>query len=114
MTRIKRGVTKHKTHKKILDQAKGMRGRNRTNYRLAKMVVVRSKVHAYRDRKLKKRVFRALWIVRLNAALRAAGMTYGRFVAVAKAKNMLIDRKNLSNIAAEYPAVFEKMLAAVK
>ena len=114
MTRIKRGVTKHKTHKKILDQAKGFRGRNRTNYRLAKMVVVRSKVHAYRDRKLKKRVFRALWIVRLNAAVRAAGLTYGRFISMMNAKGILIDRKNLSNIAAEYPAAFEKILAAVK
>lgn len=114
MTRVKRGITAHKTHKKILSQAKGMRGRNRTNFRLAKMVVARSKVHAYRDRKLEKRVFRSLWIVRLNAALRAAGLSYGRFVAMLKAKNVLLDRKVLSNIAAEHPAAFDKIVAAVK
>lgn len=104
----------HKRHKKVLKSVKGFRGRQRTNFKLAKMVSIKAKVHAYRDRKLKKSDFRSLWIVRLNAALRAKGLNYSRFIKMLNEKKILLDRKALSNLAAQYPEVFEKIVEQVK
>lgn len=114
MTRIKRGVASHSRHKKVLKSVKGFVGRQRTNFKLAKAAALKSKLHAYRDRKLKKRTFRSLWITRLSAALKMHGLSYSRFVRMMKEKNVVVDRKVLSNIAAMYPEVFEKVLEAVK
>ncbi|WP_375655910.1 50S ribosomal protein L20, partial [Bartonella sp. AA83SXKL] len=80
MARVKRGVTAHAKHKKVLKQAEGFYGRRKNTIRAAKAAVDRSKQYAYRDRKNRKRTFRALWIQRINAAVRAEGLTYGRFI----------------------------------
>jgi len=114
MTRVKRGVMVHKRHKKVLDSVKGFRGRTRTNFKLAKAADRKAKMHAHRDRKLKKRVFRTLWIARLSAALEAEGVSYSRFIRMMKDKKVEIDRKALSNIAAQYPEVFSQIVALVK
>jgi len=114
MTRIKRGTLTHKRHKKILKTVQGFRGRQRTNFKLAKRASIKAKVHAYRDRKLKKRDFRSLWIVRLNAALQGEGIKYRDFIKKLKEKNILLNRQVLSNIAAQYPEVFKKIVEMVK
>ncbi len=114
MTRVKRGVMVHKRHKKVLKAVKGFRGRTRTNFKLAKAADRKAKMHAYRDRKLKKRDFRSLWISRLTAALKLHGLNYSRFVKMMKEKKVEIDRKALSNIAAQYPEVFEQIVKLVK
>ena len=114
MTRIKRGTITHKRHKRVLKEAKGVRGRLRTNFKLAKMVTKKAKIHAYRDRKLKKADFRSLWIARMNAALRGEGLKYSVFIKQLKEKNIVINRKVLSNLAAQYPEVFKKIVEIVK
>ncbi len=114
MTRIKRGVMTHKRHKKILKAAKGFQGRQRTNFKLAKAATLKAKIHAYRDRKLKKRTFRSLWITRLSAAAKMHGLNYSLLVKQMKEKSMLLDRKVLSNIAAMYPEVFGKIIEGLK
>lgn len=114
MTRIKRGTVVHKRHKKILKQTKGMRGRIRTNFKLAKVAALKAKIHAYRDRKLKKADFRSLWIARMNAALRMEGLKYSTFIKKLKDKKIILNRKVLSNLAAQYPEVFKKIVEIVK
>ncbi len=114
MTRVKRGVQTKKRHKKVLKAAKGYRGKRSTTFKLAKIAVIHARVDATRDRKLKKRTFRSLWIIRLNAAVRAAGMKYSTFIKVLKDKNIMLNRKVLSNIAAVYPEVFKKIVDKVK
>src|ERR1051326_8925311 len=99
MARIKRGVTTHAKHKRILDQAKEYRGRRKNNIRVARQAVEKAGQYAYRDRKVKKRNFRALWIQRINAAVREAGLTYSQFIHGAKLAGIELDRKVMADLA---------------
>src|SRR5215471_11657732 len=103
MPRIKRGVTTRAKHKRILDQAKGYRGRRKNTIRTARQAVEKAGQYAYRDRKVKKRTFRALWIQRINAAARANGLTYGRLIDGLKKAGIVLDRKVLADIAVREP-----------
>ncbi|MDT6939786.1 50S ribosomal protein L20 [Brucella pseudogrignonensis] len=114
MARVKRGVTAHAKHKKVLDQASGFRGRRKNTIRTAKAAVDRSKQYAYRDRKNRKRTFRALWIQRINAAVREQGLTYGRFIDGLAKAGIEIDRKVLSDIAIHKPDAFGALVASAK
>ncbi|MDP9095313.1 MAG: 50S ribosomal protein L20 [Pseudomonadota bacterium] len=106
MARVKRGVTTHARHKKVLKQSKGFVGRSSTNYRIALERLEKSLQYAYRDRRQKKRDFRGLWIQRINAAVREHGITYSRFIAGLKAAQIELDRKVLAAIAFDDPASF--------
>src|SRR2546428_11808717 len=106
MARVKRGVTAHAKHKKVLKAAKGYYGRRKNTIRVAKQAVERAQQYAYRDRKRKKRSFRALWIQRLNAAGRPFGPTYSRFIARLGKAGVVVDRKVLSDLAIPEPAAF--------
>src|SRR5215213_5819984 len=106
MARVKRGVTAHAKHKKVLEQAKGFYGRRSTTIRTAKAAVDKAGQYAYRDRRVKKRAFRALWIQRINAAARLEGMTYSRFISGLEKAGIEIDRKVLSDIASADPVAF--------
>ena len=99
MARIKRGVTTRAKHKRILENAKGYYGRRKNTIRIARQAVEKAGQYAYRDRKVKKRSFRALWIQRINAAVRAEGLTYGQFIHALKLANIDLDRKVLADIA---------------
>ena len=114
MPRVKRGVTARARHKKVLKQAKGFRGRRKNVYRVAKQAVMKAGQYAYRDRRQKKRQFRALWIARINAAVRELGMTYSAFMAGLKRANIDIDRKVLADIAVADKAAFAKIAGQVK
>ncbi len=114
MARVKRGVTAHAKHKKVLKQAEGFYGRRKNTIRAAKAAVDRSKQYAYRDRKNRKRSFRALWIQRINAAVRTEGLTYGRFIDGLAKAGIEIDRKVLSDIAIHEPSTFSQLVAAAK
>ena len=110
MARVKRGVTTHARHKKILDLAKGYRGRGSKAYRVAIEKVEKGLQYAYRDRRNKKRDFRGLWIQRINAACREHGMPYSHFIAGIKAANIDIDRKVMAAIAFDDPASFAALV----
>ncbi|MCQ8278081.1 50S ribosomal protein L20 [Acetobacteraceae bacterium KSS8] len=114
MARVKRGVTTHARHKKVLAQSKGFVGRSSTNYRIALERLEKSLQYAYRDRRNKKREFRALWIQRINAAVREHGLTYSRFIAGLNTAGIEIDRKVLSAIAYDDPAAFGEIVGKVK
>ncbi len=114
MPRVKRGVTAHARHKKILALAKGYRGRRKNVYRIAKQAVMKAGQYAYRDRRTRKRVFRQLWIARINAASRELGVTYSRFMAGLKKAQIDIDRKVLSDMAIHDPAGFASIVDKVK
>ena len=114
MPRVKRGVTARARHKKVLALAKGYRGRRKNVYRIAKQAVMKAGQYAYRDRRAKKRVFRALWIARINAASRGLGLTYSKFVAGLKKAEIEIDRKVLADLAVRDPAGFASIFAKVK
>lgn len=114
MARVKRGVTAHAKHKKVLKQAEGFYGRRKNTIRAAKAAVDRSKQYAYRDRKNRKRTFRALWIQRINAAVRAEGLTYGRFIDGLSKAGIEVDRKVLSDIAIHEKAAFSALVASAK
>ena len=114
MPRVKRGVTARARHKKILALAKGYRGRRKNVYRVAKQAVMKAGQYAYRDRRAKKRVFRALWIARINAGARSHGVTYSRFIAGLKKLSIELDRKVLSDMAINDPAAFGAIVAKVK
>lgn len=114
MARVKRGVTSHAKHKKVLKQAEGFRGRRKNTIRAAKAAVDRSKQYAYRDRKNRKRTFRALWIQRINAAVRLHGLTYGRFIDGLGKSGIEIDRKVLSDMAIHEPAAFVALVESAK
>jgi large subunit ribosomal protein L20 len=103
MSRVKRGVTAHARHKKVLDQAKGYRGRRGSVYRIAKQAVMKAGQYAYRDRRQRKRQFRSLWIVRINAAARELGLTYSVMMNGLKKASIEVDRKVLADLA-----VFDK------
>ena len=114
MPRVKRGVTAHARHKKILKLAKGFRGRRKNVFRIAKQAVMKAGQYAYRDRRTRKRVFRQLWIARINAASRGLGVTYSKFMAGLKKANIEIDRKVLSDMAIHDPAGFASIVDKVK
>jgi large subunit ribosomal protein L20 len=114
MPRVKRGVTARARHKKVLKQAKGFRGRRKNVYRVAKQAVMKAGQYAYRDRRQKKRQFRALWIARINAAVRELGMSYSTFMAGLKRANIDIDRKVLADLAVADKAAFDKIAGQVK
>lgn len=110
MSRVKRGVTAHARHKKILKLAKGYRGRGGTNFRIAIEKVEKGLQYAYRDRRTRKRNFRALWIQRINAGVREHGLTYGRFINGLKLAGVELDRKILSDIATREPEAFKALV----
>ena len=114
MARVKRGVTSHAKHKKVLDAAKGFYGRRKNTIRIAKQAVEKSLQYAYRDRKVRKRNFRALWIQRINAAVREHGLTYGRFIDGLNKAGIEIDRKVLSDLAIHEPQAFAALVAKSK
>ena len=114
MPRVKRGVTARARHKKILALAKGYRGRRKNVFRIAKQAVMKAGQYAYRDRRTRKRVFRALWIARINAASRSMGITDSKFMAGMKKAAIDIDRKMLAELAVNDPAAFGAIVAKVK
>ena len=109
MARVKRGVQAHARHKKVIRLAKGYSGRRKNVYRVAKQAVSKAGQYAYRDRKQKKRVFRALWIVRINAAARQCGLSYSRFINGLMKADIEIDRKVLADLAVNDPSAFEAL-----
>jgi large subunit ribosomal protein L20 len=114
MPRVKRGVTARARHKKVLALAKGFRGRRKNVFRIAKQAVMKAGQYAYRDRRTKKRVFRQLWIARINAATRGLGLTYSKFIAGLKKAQIDLDRKVLSDMAIRDPAAFAAIVDKVK
>jgi len=114
MPRVKRGVTAHRRHKKILKQAKGYYGARSRVYRVAIQAVTKAGQYAYRDRRVKKRNFRALWITRINAQARAEGMSYSRLIAGLKKANIELDRKVLADIAVHDKAAFANIVTQAK
>jgi len=114
MARVKRGVTTHARHKKVLKASKGFVGRSSTNYRIALERLEKSLQYAYRDRRNKKRDFRGLWIQRINAAVREQGITYSRFMAGLKATGIEMDRKILAALAYDDPISFAAVVEQVK
>jgi len=114
MARVKRGVTAHARHKKVLKQAKGYYGRRKNTIRTAKQAVEKAHQYAYRDRKVKKRNFRALWIQRINAAARSLGLTYGRMIDGLSKAGIEVDRKVLSDLAIHEPAAFAALAEQAK
>ena len=109
MARVKRGVTAHAKHKKVLKAAKGYYGRRKNTIRVAKQAVEKALQYGYRDRKRKKRTFRALWIQRINAAVREHGLTYGRFIDGLNKAGIDVDRKVLADIAVKDAAGFKTL-----
>ena len=114
MSRVKRGVTAHARHKKLLKAASGYRGRSSTSYRVAIEKVEKGLQYAFRDRRAKKRSFRALWIQRINAAVREHGLTYSRFIAGIKAAGIEMDRKVMAALAYDEPAAFAALVDQAK
>jgi len=114
MARVKRGVTAHARHKKVLKQAKGFYGRRKNTIRTAKQAVEKANQYAYRDRKVRKRNFRALWIQRINAAARSLGLTYGRMIDGLSKAGIEVDRKVLSDLAIHEPAAFAALAEQAK
>jgi len=114
MARVKRGITTHARHKKVLKQSKGFFGRSSTNYRIALERLEKSLQYAYRDRRVKKREFRGLWIQRINAATREHGLTYSRFIAGLKLAGIEMDRKVLAALAYDDPTSFGEVVKTVQ
>jgi len=110
MARIKRGVTKHARHKKVIKQAKGARGRQKNTFRAAHQRVEKNLQYAYRDRRTRKRNFRALWIQRINAGAREHGLTYSQFMNGVHKAGIEIDRKIMSDLAVREPAAFKAIV----
>ena len=114
MSRIKRGTTTRTKHKRILDQAKGFYGRRKNTIRIARQAVEKAGQYAYRDRKVNKRNFRALWIQRINAAVRSEGLTYSQFMHGVKLAGIELDRKVMADLAMNEGAVFTTIIAQAK
>ena len=114
MPRVKRGVAAHRRHKKILKQAKGYYGARSRIYRVAKQAVIKAGQYAYRDRRVKKRTFRALWITRINAASRANGLTYSRLIAGLKKAEIGLDRRVLADLAVHDKEAFAAVVERAK
>ena len=114
MSRVSRGVTNHARHKKVIKQAKGYYGRRKNTIRVAMQAVEKANQYAYRDRRVKKRTFRSLWIQRINAAVREQGMTYGSFINGLTKAGIEVDRKVLSDLAIHEPAAFTAVVDQAK
>ncbi len=114
MPRVKRGTQHTKRRKSLLAKTKGMKWGRKSKIRLARPAMLKAGAYAYRDRRVKKRTFRRLWQLRINAAARLHGMSYSRFIESIKKANIELDRKILSTLAAEYPAVFEQIISKIK
>lgn len=114
MARVKRGVTAHARHKKVIQQSKGFRGRSKSCFRIAVQRLEKSWQYAYRDRRARKRDMRALWIQRINAAVRLEGMTYSRFIDGLKKANIQMDRKVLSDLAIHQKEAFRQITEQAK
>ncbi len=114
MPRVKRGMMHAKHRRGILKKAKGFEAGRKSLIKLAKVAVTKAGVHAYKDRKIKKRLNRANWQVRINAALNPQGLSYSKFMGSLKGKEITLNRKMLAEIAAQYPEVFQKIVASVK
>lgn len=112
--RVKRGTTTRKKHKKIIKATKGMQGLRRSSIKKAKEALLKSWSYAYRDRKTKKRTFRSLWIIRINAALKESGLSYSQFIKKLKENNIEIDRKSLADLAVNNPEILAKIIEKVK
>ncbi len=109
MVRVKRGVTKRRRRKKVIAQAKGYRWGRKSKYRLAKQALMKALTYAYRDRRVKKREFRRLWQIQIQAACRERGKKYSEFIHALKQKNIELDRKVLANLAQDYPEIFSQV-----
>ena len=114
MARVKRGVTSHAKHKKVYKQVKGQRGRRKNTIRVAKQAMEKAQQYAFRDRKRRKRTFRALWIQRINAAVRPFGLNYSKFIAGLDKSGITVDRKILSDLAIREPASFQAIVEKAK
>ena len=110
MTKVKRGVTSHARHKKVLKQVKGQYGRRKNTIRMAKQALEKAMQYAYRDRRAKKREFRSLWIQRINAGVRTEGMTYSKFINGLNKSGIKLDRKILAEIAYDNPEAFKTIV----
>jgi large subunit ribosomal protein L20 len=111
MARVKGGVTAHARHKKVIKKAKGYRGRRKNTFRTANAAVEKAALYSYRDRKVKKREFRALWIQRINAAVREEGLTYSRFISGLTKAGIELDRKVMADIAMNQPEAFKGLIS---
>jgi large subunit ribosomal protein L20 len=114
MARVKRGVTAHAKHKKVLDKAKGYKGRRKNVYRVAVQAVTKAGQYAYRDRRQRKRQFRALWIARINAAARECGLSYSRLIDGLKKASIEVDRKVLADLAVHEKDAFAQLAEKAK
>jgi len=114
MARVKRGVTSHARHKKVLKQVKGQYGRRKNTIRVAKQALEKAMQYAYRDRRTKKREFRSLWIQRINAGVRTEGITYSKFIHGLNKSGIKLDRKVLADIAYHNPEVFKSIVKKVQ
>ncbi len=114
MARVKRGVTAHARHKKVIKQAKGYRGRRKNTFKVAKQAVEKSLQYAYRDRRAKKRDFRSLWTQRINAGAREHGISYSVFISGLKKLNISLDRKILADLAMNEPSSFKHLAEQVQ
>jgi large subunit ribosomal protein L20 len=114
MARVKRGVTAHARHKKVIGKAKGYYGRRKNTFRIANQAVEKAGQYAYRDRRVRKRNFRALWIQRINAAARALDITYGRFIHGLGLAGIEVDRKVLADLAVHEPEAFKALAEKAK
>ncbi len=110
MSRVKRGVTTHARHRKVIKKAKGYYGRRKNTFRIANQAVEKAGQYAYRDRRVRKRTFRALWIQRINAGVRQHGLTYGRFINGLTLAGIEVDRKVLSDLAIHEPEAFKTLV----
>ena len=110
MTRVKRGVTSHAKHKKVLKAVKGQWGRRKNTIRVAKQAMEKAMQYAYRDRRTKKRDFKSLWIQRINAGVRAEGLTYAKFINLLNKSGIQLDRKILAEIAYDNPEAFKTIV----
>ena len=114
MSRVKRGVTTHARHRKVIKKAKGYYGRRKNTFRIANQAVEKAGQYAYRDRRARKRNFRSLWIQRINAAAREAGLTYGRFINGLDRAGIEVDRKVLADLAVHDPDAFKSLVEKAK
>ena len=114
MPRVKRGVTAHARHKKIIEQAKGYSGRRKNVFRVATQAVTKAGQYAYRDRRTKKRTFRSLWIQRINAGVRSEGLTYSKFINGLNKSKIKLDRKVLADLAYNNPTAFKSLVKKVQ
>lgn len=114
MVRVKRGKTTHKKRKKLLKEAKGFKWGRKSKYRAAKEALIHARKYAYRDRRTKKRNFRRLWQIQINAAVRNYDLSYSKFIHALKEKKIELDRKILAQMAKEHPKIFEKIVEEIK